>query len=82
MGSRLGHLTGKNWNGTVAELGEQVLGKLAPHRPSTGRKVKSKGKGKGGEGKGKETRMCHHCQTVRWAISLKIAAPKRLESPR
>ena len=22
-------LTGKNWNGTVAEMGEQVLGKLA-----------------------------------------------------
>ena len=38
-------LTGKNWNGTVAELGEQVLGKLAFKRPSTYRKVK-KGKRK------------------------------------
>ena len=33
-------LTGKNWNGTAAELGEQVLGKLGFKRPSTDRKVK------------------------------------------
>ena len=33
-------LTGKNWNGTVAELGEQVLGKLALKKPSTDRKIK------------------------------------------
>ena len=38
-------LIGKTWNGTVAELGEQVLGKLAFKRPSTDRKVK-KGKRK------------------------------------
>ena len=38
-------LTGRNWSGVVAELGEQVLGKLALKRPSTDRKVK-KGKRK------------------------------------
>ena len=36
--------TGKTWKGTVAEHGEQVLGKLALKKPSTDRKVK-KGKG-------------------------------------
>ena len=38
-------LTGRNWSGVVAELGEQVLGKLAFKRPSADRKVK-KGKRK------------------------------------
>ena len=33
-------LTGKSWTGTVAELGEQVLGKLALKKPSTDRKIK------------------------------------------
>ena len=33
-------LTGKAWNGTVAEFGEQVFGKLALKRPATERKVK------------------------------------------
>ena len=33
-------LTGKVWNGTVAEFGEQVFGKLAPKKPGTDRKVK------------------------------------------
>ena len=45
MGSPWRRLTGKNWNGTVAELGEQVIGKLALKRSSTDRKVK-KGKRK------------------------------------
>ena len=33
-------LTGKAWNGTVAEFGKQVFGKLALKQPSTERKVK------------------------------------------
>ena len=33
-------LTWKTWKTTVAEFGEQVLGKLALKRPSTDRKVK------------------------------------------
>ena len=33
-------LTGKSWTGIVAELGEQVLGKLALKKPSTDRKRK------------------------------------------
>ena len=47
-------LTGKTWNGTVAELGEHVLGKLALKRPSTDRKVK-KGKRKLAARSGKGT---------------------------
>ena len=38
-------LTGRTWNGVVAEFGEQVMGKLALKKPSTDRKVK-KGKRK------------------------------------
>ena len=42
-------LTGKDWNGSVAEFGEQVLGKLALKKPGTGSKdgsKKNKGKRK------------------------------------
>ena len=33
-------LTGRTWNGVVAEFGEQVMGRLALKKPSTDRKVK------------------------------------------
>ena len=33
-------LTGRTWNGVVAEFGEQVMGRLAFKKPSTDRKVK------------------------------------------
>ena len=33
-------MTGKHWNGTVAEFGEQVMGKLAKKQPGSTKKVK------------------------------------------
>ena len=40
-------LTGRDWNGNVAEFGEQVLGKLALKKPGTGSKDGSKKNKKG-----------------------------------
>ena len=40
-------LTGRDWNGNVAEFGEQVLGKLALKKPWTGSKDESKKSKKG-----------------------------------
>ena len=62
-------LTGKQWNGVVAEFGEQVFGKLALHKPSTDRKVK-RGKRKLAERSVKGTWIGINARTGEHVIAL------------